>query len=54
MHQEDLNDISEDIELKSKLIERLEMTKERMGKMRKITSSISPNYFSDSNVLQNQ
>lgn len=36
MYQEDLNDISEDIELKSKLIEQLEMTKERMEKMRQI------------------
>lgn len=34
--QEDLNDISEDIELKSKLIEQLEMTKNRMEKMRQI------------------
>lgn len=36
MYQEDLNDISDDIELKSKLIEQLEMTKERMEKMRQI------------------
>lgn len=36
MSQEDLNDISEDIELKSKLIEQLEMTKNRMEKMRQI------------------
>lgn len=36
MCQEDLNDISEDIELKSKLIEQLEMTKNRMEKMRQI------------------
>lgn len=36
MYQEDLNDISEDIELKSKLIEQLEMTKNRMEKMRQI------------------
>lgn len=36
VYQEDLNDISEDIELKSKLIEQLEMTKERMEKMRQI------------------
>lgn len=34
--QEDLIDISEDIELKSKLIEQLEMTKHRMEKMRQI------------------
>ncbi|XP_031616973.1 kinesin-like protein KIF21A isoform X2 [Contarinia nasturtii] len=34
--QEDLIDISEDIELKSKLIEQLEMTKNRMEKMRQI------------------
>lgn len=34
--QEDLNDLSEDIELKSKLIEQLEMTKHRMEKMRQI------------------
>lgn len=36
MCQEDLIDISEDIELKSKLIEQLEMTKNRMEKMRQI------------------
>lgn len=34
--QEDLIDISEDIELKSKLIEQLEMTRNRMEKMRQI------------------
>lgn len=31
-----MNDISDDIELKSKLIEQLEMTKDRMEKMRQI------------------
>lgn len=36
MCQEDLNDLSEDIELKTKLIEQLEMTKNRMEKMRQI------------------
>lgn len=36
MCQEDLIDISEDIELKSKLIEQLEMTRNRMEKMRQI------------------
>lgn len=34
--QEDLIDLNEDIELKSKLIEQLEMTKNRMEKMRQI------------------
>ena len=34
--QEELIDINEDIELKSKLIEQLEMTKNRMEKMRQI------------------
>lgn len=36
VYQEDLNEISEDIELKSKLIEQLELTKNRMDKMRQI------------------
>lgn len=36
VYQEDLNEISEDIELKSKLIEQLELTKNRMEKMRQL------------------